>query len=83
MTLYELLKKDVKRMMIGIGKNGKGNIHPLIVGEIEKYIIEIALEENGYNLLMTSKMLGIGRSTLYRKIKALNIIIDIPHHSPE
>ncbi len=73
MTLYELLNREIKRMANGIGLHNKGNIHPLIMNEIEKYIIEIVLEETGYNYLAASKMLGIGRSTLYRKIEALGI----------
>lgn len=73
MTLYELLNREIKRMATGIGTHNKGNIHPLIMNEIEKYIIEIVLEETKYNYLAASKMLGIGRSTLYRKIEVLGI----------
>ncbi len=73
MTLYELLNHEIKRMITGIGRHGKGNVHPLIMQEIEKYIIDIVLRETNYNYLLASKMLGIGRTTLYRKIKALGI----------
>ena len=68
MSLYDFLKKDVKRMVSGIGKNSNGNIYPLIMQELEKYIIQIVLDETGYNYLQSSRILGIGRSTLYRKI---------------
>lgn len=74
MTLYDLLNRDIKRMAAGIGYHNKGNIHPLIMNEIEKYIIQIVLQETHYNYLAASKMLGIGRSTLYRKIEALGIV---------
>jgi DNA-binding protein Fis len=73
MTLSEILVRDVKKMVSGIGRNQKGNIHPLIMQEIEKNLIEIVLEETKYNLLLTSRILGIGRSTLYRKIDKLKI----------
>jgi len=73
MTLYELLHREIKRMTTGIGLHNRGNIHPLIMGEIEKYIIQIVLEETHYNYVVAAKMLGIGRSTLYRRIKALGI----------
>ncbi|MFH1831938.1 MAG: helix-turn-helix domain-containing protein [bacterium] len=72
-SLYDLLKKEVKQMVIGIGKDGQGNIHPLIIGEIEKYLIELVLQETDYNYVVASKMLGISRSTLYRKIELLKI----------
>lgn len=73
MTLYDLLNREIKRMITGIGRHGKGNVHPLIMHEIEKYIIEIVLRETEHNYLLASKMLGIGRTTLYRKIKSLGI----------
>ena len=73
MTLYELLEREIKRMITGIGKHGKGNIHPLVMQEIEKYIISIVLAETNYNYLVTSKMLGIARSTLYRRMKELKL----------
>lgn len=72
-TLYDLLRKEIKPMIIGIGPNSKGNIYPLIVGEIERYVINLVLEETRYNLLHAAKVLGISRSTLYRKIDRLNI----------
>ena len=75
MTLYELLNREIKRMVAGIGYHNKGNVHPLIMSEIEKYIIQIVLQETHYNFLAASKMLGIGRSTLYRKIEVLGIVI--------
>ena len=74
MTLYDLLNREIRRMVAGIGVHNKGNIHPLIMNEIEKCVIEIVLEETDYNYQVASKMLGIGRSTLYRKIEHLGII---------
>jgi DNA-binding protein Fis len=76
MSLHELLKSDVKKMISGIGRNQKGNIHPLIIQELEKSLIEIVLEETGHNLLSASRILGIGRSTLYRKIKKFKIEVE-------
>ncbi|MFH0898700.1 MAG: helix-turn-helix domain-containing protein [bacterium] len=73
LSLYDLLKQEVKRMLVGIGKNGHGNIHPLIMNEIEKYIVELVLRETDYNFVLAAKMLGISRSTLYRKLDSLGI----------
>ena len=72
-SLYEFLRTEVQRMMLGIGMHNKGNLYPLIVEEVERSIIKIVLEETHGNLLASSKMLGISRSTLYRKIKELGI----------
>jgi len=73
LSLYDLLRREVKRMVSGFGRHEQGNIHPLIMHEVEKYIIEVVLEETNFNFVMASKILGIGRSTLYRKIEALHI----------
>ena len=78
MTVYELLRRDIKRMIAGTERHNKGNIHPLIMNELEKYIIDIVLQDTKYNYLLASKMLGIGRSTLYRKIEALGITEHAP-----
>lgn len=72
-SLYDFLRNEVQRMMLGIGIHNKGNLYPLIVEEVERSIIKIVLEETHGNLLASSKMLGISRSTLYRKIKELEI----------
>ena len=72
-TLYDVLKKTVKKTIRGLGEHEKGNIYPLIVGQVEKYLIELVLQENRNNYFHAARMLGIGRSTLYRKILALQI----------
>lgn len=73
MALYNLLEREIKKMVSTFGIHCQGNIHPLIMQEVEKYIIEIVLQETNYNYLRASKLLGIGRNTLYRKIEALGI----------
>jgi len=72
-SLQELLQKQVKRMVVGIGRDGLGNIHPLIMNEVERSIIELVLKETSGNLFLTSKLLGISRSKLYRKIDRLGV----------
>ncbi|MBM3886293.1 hypothetical protein FJ364_00025 [Candidatus Dependentiae bacterium] len=75
-SLYDFLRNKIQRMMLGIGVHNKGNIYPLIVEEVERSIIKIVLEETNGNLFASAKMLGISRSTLYRKLADLHI--DIP-----
>lgn len=79
LSLHDILKEQIKRMVIGIGPNGNGNIHPLIMNEVERSIIQTVLEETHNNLFRAAKMLGIGRSTLYRKLEVLKI--GVPKHS--
>lgn len=73
MALHDLLKKQIRMMLTGFTETSKGNIYPLIMGEIEKTIIIVVLEETKFNYVQASRILGVGRSTLYRKIKEHNI----------
>lgn len=70
-SLHDILKKNVKQMVAAIGTNQKGNIHPLIMQEVERYLISVVLEETNHNYFVAAKILGISRSTLYRKIELL------------
>ena len=72
-SLHDFLRCEVKKMVTSLGKNERGNIYPLIMGEIEKSIILLVLEETNYNYLRTARILGIGRSTLYRRMEMLGI----------
>lgn len=43
------------------------------INELESFAIENAINEYGGNLTEAAKALGIGRATLYRKVKQYNI----------
>jgi len=73
-SMFDLLRTEVKKMASGIEKNKKGNIYPLIIQEIEKYLIKIVLEETKGSLVVTANILGISRSTLYRKMQELKLL---------
>ena len=73
-TLYDILSCEVQKMVVGIGKGRHGNIYPLILREIERYIIQQVLIATDYNYSNAAKMLGIGRSTLYRRMQSLEIV---------
>jgi DNA-binding protein Fis len=72
-SLYDFLQKEIKKMVASLGRHEKGNIYPLVMNEIERYVITSVLEETDQNYLRASRALGIGRSTLYRRIRALGI----------
>jgi len=72
-SLYDLLRREIKKMVGSLGRNEKGNIYPLIMHEVERYLIMVVLEETNYNYFWAAQVLGISRSTLYRRIEALDI----------
>ena len=71
--LTGLLKNTVRRMVRSLGQFESGNIYSLLINQVEKSLIEIVLEEQRYNHYHTARVLGIGRSTLYRKMDSLKI----------
>lgn len=54
----------------------KGEIYRVVVGGIEKALIEKALEYTSGNQVTAAKLLGINRNTIRTKIKKLTINID-------
>jgi DNA-binding protein Fis len=71
--MTDFFKSTVRRMVRSIGQFESGNIYPLLISQVEKSLIEIVLEEQSYNYFHTARVLGIGRSTLYRKMESLQI----------
>jgi two-component system, NtrC family, nitrogen regulation response regulator GlnG len=53
--------------------SGQGRIYADIINSIEKTVIIKALEKTGGNQLSASKMLGMNRNTLHKKIALLGI----------
>lgn len=74
LSLYDVLKKDVKKMTASFSQYERGNIYPLVMNEVERALLELVLEETKYNYVRAARALGIGRATLYRRIEALGIV---------
>lgn len=51
--------------------NGIENIHPLIMGEVERHLIIKALERSRGNKLRAAERLGISRNTFHRKVQKI------------
>lgn len=49
------------------------NLHRLVIEQVEKPLIELALEAYRGNQVRTAKMLGINRNTLKKKIDTYKI----------
>ncbi len=51
------------------------DLHKLILEQVEKPLIELALRQNRGNQVKTAKLLGINRNTLKKKIDTFRIDI--------
>jgi len=54
---------------LDINENSLSNLNGNGLKDVEKFYIQKVLEENNWNKLRASKLLGIDRKTLYKKIK--------------
>ncbi|MDD5272520.1 MAG: helix-turn-helix domain-containing protein [Methylovulum sp.] len=49
------------------------NLHAMVMGEVEKPLLEAALSHAGHNQTKTAKILGLSRSTLRKKLEHYGI----------
>ena len=70
-ALEEAVREYLKAEM-GMAKSA--NIRGSVIGEVDKALIGIILEEEKGNQVQAAKRLGINRNTLRKRIKELNII---------
>lgn len=54
----------------------KGHIYIDTIQQVERALIEAALEESGGNRIVAAKILGIHRNTLHLKVKRLHINVN-------
>ncbi len=54
----------------------KGEIYARAIGDIEKLLIEKALERSMGKQIVAAQMLGINRNTIHTKIRKLNIDVE-------
>ncbi|MFQ5598443.1 MAG: helix-turn-helix domain-containing protein [Nitrospiria bacterium] len=66
------LAQFVKKIRQGEGKN----LYDLLIQEVEKPLIKLALKETGGNQVQASQLLGMHRNTLRKKMKDLKIRVE-------
>ena len=70
--LEKWLDKSIKQYVGAMDVNN-GHLHELIMGGIEKPLVEIVLKETGGNQTQAANILGINRNTLRKKIAEYKI----------
>lgn len=73
-SLDEIISIKVSRFIDQVAPYYPENIHGLIMAKAEKPVIEEILKRTGGNQLQASKILGINRNTLRKKIKTYKIL---------
>lgn len=71
--LEKWLDKSIKQYVRVMGQDSNGYLHELIMGGIEKPLVEIVLKETNGNQTQAANILGINRNTLRKKIAEYEI----------
>jgi two-component system nitrogen regulation response regulator GlnG len=59
--------------MGGVEKLDRGEIHAIVLEQVERPLIRFILEKTRWNQVKTADILGINRNTLRKKISELGI----------
>ena len=71
--LEKWLDKSIKQYVGAMDEKNNGHLHELIIGGIEKPLVEIVLKETNGNQTQAAIILGINRNTLRKKISEYEI----------
>jgi Fis family transcriptional regulator, factor for inversion stimulation protein len=62
------VKQTVSRYLEQLNGHEIVGLHAMVMGEVEKPLLQAALEHSGYNQSKAAKALGLSRSTLRKKM---------------
>ena len=71
--LEKWLDKSIRKYVGAMDEESNGHLHELIMGGIEKPLVEIVLKETGGNQTQAANILGVNRNTLRKKIAEYEI----------
>ncbi len=74
--LEKWLDKSIRQYVGAMDSSDNGHLHELIMGGIEKPLVEIVLKETNGNQTQAANILGINRNTLRKKIAEYKIKCD-------
>ena len=72
-SLEQLVDLELRSCMHGIEALDKGDIHAMVLEQVERPLIRLVLEKCRWNQVKAADVLGINRNTLRKKISELNI----------
>jgi Fis family transcriptional regulator, factor for inversion stimulation protein len=71
LALY--IKQKVEQYFSQLNGHDPVGLHGMVISEVERPLLEAALEHSGYNQTKAAKALGLSRSTLRKKMEQYNI----------
>ena len=71
LALY--VKQTVEHYLSQLSGHDAVGLHAMVISEVEKPLLEAALEHSGYNQTKAAKALGLSRSTLRKKLDQYGI----------
>jgi two-component system nitrogen regulation response regulator GlnG len=72
-VLRRIVERKARALLLNVRSAGSGEIYHLILSEIERFLLQVILDETDGNQLRTADLLGINRNTLRKKIRALGV----------
>jgi Fis family transcriptional regulator len=73
LTIDDFLKKSLKDHLGKMKAMENGRLHETVIGQVEKSLLRMVMEETEGNQSDASRMLGINRNTLRKKIREYKI----------
>ena len=75
-TLEQLVEEKLAACVRGLGTRESANLYDLMLGLVERPLLQAVLRETGGNQLRAAALLGINRNTLRKKLRALGLRVD-------
>lgn len=72
-TLRRLVERKARALLLDVQAAGTGEIYHMILGEVERLLLQVVLDETDGNQLRTADLLGINRNTLRKKVRTLGV----------
>jgi len=73
LPLSAYVKQTIEQYLSQLNGHDAIGLHALVISEVEKPLLEAALEHSGYNQTKAAKALGLSRSTLRKKLDQYGI----------
>ncbi len=73
LTLSDHVRVAVEDYFSQLNGHDANGLHAMVIGEVEKPLLEITLAQLGYNQTKAAKALGLSRSTLRKKMDQYGI----------